>query len=64
MRALYLGDDATDEEAFRSLKGIGRSVCVAAPGAATTLADHTLPDPTQVVQLLRWLGSGGFRALG
>jgi trehalose 6-phosphate synthase/phosphatase len=62
VRALYLGDDATDEEAFRSLKGIGRSVCVAPPGPAATLADYSLPDPTQVVQLVRWLASGGFRA--
>lgn len=65
VRALYLGDDATDEEAFRSLKGIGRSVCVSPPHApGPTLADLSLPDPAQVLQLVRWLASGGFRAAG
>lgn len=65
VRALYMGDDATDEEAFRSLKGIGRSVCVTPPhGTGVTLADHHLPDPTHVVQLVRWLASGGFSATG
>jgi trehalose 6-phosphate synthase/phosphatase len=65
VRAIYLGDDATDEEAFRSLKGIGRSVCVTPPhGTGTTLADYSLPDPAHVLQLVRWLSSGGFAAVG
>lgn len=61
VRALYVGDDATDEDAFRSLSGIGRSICVSpvAP-AAGTAADYRLPDPDAVVQLLRWLASGAF----
>ena len=61
MRALYVGDGATDEDAFRSLSGIGRSICVSpvAP-AAGTAADFRLPDPDAVVQLLRWLASGAF----
>ena len=65
VRALYLGDDVTDEDAFRTLRGIGRSICVA-PGVqpASTLADYRVPDPAAVLQLVRWLGSGGFRAAG
>lgn len=61
VRALYVGDDATDEDAFRSLRGMGRSICVSpvAP-AAGTAADYRLPDPDAVVQLLRWLASGAF----
>jgi trehalose 6-phosphate synthase/phosphatase len=61
VRALYIGDDATDEDAFRSLSGIGRSICVSpvAP-AAGTAADFRLPDPDAVVHLLRWLASGAF----
>jgi trehalose 6-phosphate synthase/phosphatase len=63
VRALYIGDDLTDEDAFRSLRGIGRSICVAAsPPPGGTLADYRLPDPEAVLQLLRWLASGAFAA--
>ncbi|HVZ79118.1 MAG TPA: trehalose-phosphatase, partial [Gemmatimonadaceae bacterium] len=61
VRALYIGDDVTDEDAFESLHGIGRSICVAAP-AHTSTADLRLPDPDAVIQLLRWLAAGGFAA--
>ncbi len=60
VRALYVGDDATDEEAFRSLRGIGRSICVGAPWDGATQADYALPDPDAVTQLLRWLAAGAF----
>lgn len=61
LRALYIGDDATDEDAFGALRGIGRSIRVAATPAATpTAADFRLPDPDAVVQLLRWLAAGAF----
>jgi trehalose 6-phosphate synthase/phosphatase len=61
LRALYIGDDLTDEDAFRSLRGIGRSICVAsAPPPGGTSADYRLPDPEAVLQFLRWLASGAF----
>ena len=61
VRALYVGDDVTDEDAFRSLRGIGRSIRVAAaPPATVTAADFRLPDPDAVIQLLRWLAAGAF----
>ena len=61
LRALYIGDDATDEDAFAALRGIGRSIRVATtPAAAPTAADFRLPDPDAVVQLLRWLAAGAF----
>lgn len=60
VRALYVGDDATDEEAFGSLRGIGRSICVGGPWEGPTLADQALPDPEAVTQLLRWLAAGAF----
>jgi trehalose 6-phosphate synthase/phosphatase len=61
VRALYIGDDETDEDAFASLRGIGRSICVAAnPPDRGTAADFRLPDPEAVLQLLRWLASGAF----
>jgi trehalose 6-phosphate synthase/phosphatase len=61
VRALYIGDDATDEDAFGALRGIGRSIRVArGPAATPTAADFRLPDPEAVVQLLRWLAAGAF----
>jgi len=64
-RALYVGDDMTDEYAFRALRGIGRSILVAAPGtAAASAADLTLPAPDDVLALVRWLASGALRATG
>jgi trehalose 6-phosphate synthase/phosphatase len=61
VRALYVGDDETDEDAFRSLSGIGRSICVSpVVPAAGTAADFRLPGPDAVAQLLRWLASGAF----
>ena len=64
-RALYVGDDVTDEDAFQSLRGIGRSIHVS-PNVATaaTGADYRLPDPAAVIQLLRWLAAGAFASPG
>ncbi len=59
-RALYIGDDGADENAFRSLRGIGRSVAVGPSRSPTTSADFFLPNPHEVVELLRWLASGAF----
>lgn len=60
VRALYLGDDVTDEDAFRSLRGIGKSVRI---GPEThTAADFTLPDSDAVIDLLRWLAAGAFES--
>jgi trehalose 6-phosphate synthase/phosphatase len=60
VRALYIGDDVTDEDAFRSLRGIGRSIRVGPSLERPTLADFSLPDPDAVLQLLRWLSAGAF----
>lgn len=58
VRALYVGDDVTDEDAFRSLRGLGKSIRV---GPATqTDADMVLPDTAAVIELLSWLASGAF----
>jgi trehalose-phosphatase len=60
VRVLYVGDDATDEDAFRALRGIGRSIRVGPEFEGPTLADYHLPDPDALLQLLRWLSSGAF----
>jgi trehalose 6-phosphate synthase/phosphatase len=61
VRALYVGDDVTDEDAFRSLRGIGRSIRVGPlhPREGSH-ADYAVPDPEAVLQLLRWLAAGAF----
>lgn len=59
LRALYIGDDVTDEDAFRALHGLGRSIRVGDPRTlAESAADEFLPDPDAVRDLLRWCASG------
>jgi trehalose 6-phosphate synthase/phosphatase len=61
VRAVYVGDDQSDEDAFRSLHGIGRSVRVGPlPAGSTSLADYAVPDPDAVLHVLQWLASGAF----
>lgn len=58
---LYLGDDRTDEDAFRSLRGnpgvAGEGVIVADPPPADTLASSYLREPAEVATLLAALGA-------
>ncbi|HYE99488.1 MAG TPA: trehalose-phosphatase [Planctomycetota bacterium] len=50
---IYLGDDLTDRDAFREVRGSGVSVEVGV--AETAVADYTLADPGEVAELLRRL---------
>jgi len=57
---IYLGDDETDEDAFRALSrrdppGIGILVT---PTPVATAARYTLRDPDEVRKLLEWLAAG------
>ena len=54
LRAVYVGDDETDEDAFRALQGLGITFCVGRP-ERPTLASHRLPDVSAVETLLRWI---------
>ncbi len=49
--AVYFGDDLTDRDAFRELRGVGVSVEVG--GKDSHLADFTLPGPEAVGEVLR-----------
>jgi trehalose 6-phosphate phosphatase len=51
---IYLGDDVTDEDAFRRLAGRGITVAVR-DGDRRTAADLTLADPDDVRRFLAWL---------
>jgi trehalose-phosphatase len=48
----YIGDDQTDEDAFREVKGRGITVFVG-PGWLTTEAEYYLKDPSEVQEFLR-----------
>jgi len=55
----YLGDDLTDEDAFRTLKGRGLSALVR-PEFRTTTADIWLRPPQELIRFLTdWLGATG-----
>ncbi len=60
VRALYLGDDTTDEDAFHSLHGIGRSIFVGSAPAGGHSADLALPDPEEVVRFIRRIAARAF----
>ncbi|HZP17405.1 MAG TPA: trehalose-phosphatase, partial [Terriglobales bacterium] len=58
----YLGDDQTDENAFRAIKGRGLSVLVR-PEPRPTMADVWLRPPEELVRFLRdWLEACGAEA--
>jgi len=47
---MYFGDDLTDRDAFRELRGVGVSVEVG--GEESSIADYILPDPKAVLAIL------------
>ena len=51
---LYVGDDVTDEDAFRALAGVGTTVRVG-PVDESTAADYRVEDPEAVAALLAWI---------
>ena len=52
--SIYLGDDTTDEEAFRVLPD---AVTIKVGPPRATRARHTLPDPAAVHEFLLWLAA-------
>ena len=55
-RVVYVGDDQTDEDAFRFLSGLAMTFRVG-PADTLTSASHRLPDVNAVEALLEWLGT-------
>lgn len=53
-RPIYLGDDVTDEAAFRAVTDSGTAVLVG-DGSRETAADYRVTDPEEVTRLLAWL---------
>jgi trehalose-phosphatase len=55
----YLGDDLTDEDAFRALRGRGLSVLVR-DSRRETAADLWVKPPQELLQFLeKWIECGG-----
>lgn len=52
---MYLGDDETDEDAFRALRRHGMSVLVGRNRAHDTIAKYMLENVREVVLFLEWL---------
>ncbi|MFA7294751.1 MAG: hypothetical protein WC060_04890, partial [Candidatus Omnitrophota bacterium] len=48
---IYIGDDVTDEDAFRVLKRRGLTVFVGKPG--NSAANYYLKNPREVIKFLR-----------
>ena len=58
VRVIYVGDDRTDEDAFRFLAGLAMTFRVG-PADTITAATRRLPNVDAVAALLEWLGSRG-----
>jgi trehalose 6-phosphate synthase/phosphatase len=56
VRVIYVGDDETDEDAFRALSGLGITFRVG-PAERPTLASHRLPNVDAVERLVRWVAA-------
>jgi trehalose-phosphatase len=56
VRPIYIGDDRTDEDAFRALQQRGVGIVVSEEARATA-ANYSLKDPTEVERFLRELGA-------
>ena len=54
-RVVYVGDDQTDEDAFRVLAGLGQTFRVGSADTPTA-ASRRLPDVEAVASLLGWIG--------
>jgi trehalose-6-phosphatase len=55
VRVVYVGDDQTDEDAFRFLAGLATTFRVGSPDTLTA-ATRLLPDVDAVLALLEWIG--------
>lgn len=52
---IYVGDDITDEDAFRALAGVGLTIVVRDHGSRRTAADYAVAATGEVRRLIEWL---------
>jgi trehalose-phosphatase len=58
---IYIGDDTTDEDAFRALRERGAITVLVSPEPGKTLADFYLKDPEDVRRLLAIISEGKWK---
>ncbi|XP_053672902.1 uncharacterized protein LOC128723208 [Anopheles nili] len=54
-KVLFAGDDTTDEDVMKMIKGTGRSFRVTKDKDLVTSADHKIPSVQSVYHLLKWI---------
>lgn len=54
---IYVGDDITDEDAFRALAGVGLTIIVRDRESRRTAADYAVADTDEVRRLIDWLAA-------
>merc|ERR1712013_264532 len=55
IRIIFAGDDLTDEDAMKALKGLAFNFRVVNSGLVQTLANHRLPDTKGILTMLLWV---------
>ncbi|XP_023020813.1 trehalose-6-phosphate synthase 1 isoform X3 [Leptinotarsa decemlineata] len=55
IRIIYVGDDATDEDAMQTLKGMAATFRVTSSDITKTYAERRLPSTDAVLTLLKWV---------
>ncbi|CAH1983948.1 unnamed protein product [Acanthoscelides obtectus] len=55
IRIIYVGDDATDEDAMQALKGMAATFRVTSSDITKTAAERRLPSTDSVLTMLKWV---------
>lgn len=55
VKVIYAGDDVTDEDAMRALKGMAATFLVTVSLSVRTAADRRLPGTDSILALLKWV---------
>ncbi|KAJ8969008.1 hypothetical protein NQ317_003938 [Molorchus minor] len=55
IRIIYVGDDATDEDAMQALKGMAATFRVTTSAITKTSAERRLPSTDSVLTMLKWI---------
>ncbi|ELY87524.1 trehalose-phosphatase [Natrialba hulunbeirensis JCM 10989] len=59
---IYIGDDVTDESAFRAVEPAGIGICVGS--TAPSAASYRVDSPDDVARVLEWLSASGVSLVG